>query len=152
MAVKKNVAPEPEENEPGDETEDLLNELAEAGVDEGDLLDEVPETDAQPWIPEEEGEGIEGVVVEKDEIPDQFAVESGEQTYPMLIIRDKDDELWAIHGMRSGLRREIKKRDPQVGDLFAVKYLGERELRKGKFAGKPFHLYRSAVRRKSQAA
>lgn len=109
---------------------------------ERELLDEVPETDASPWIADEEGDGFEIIVTELYDVPDSF---NEDDTVPVVVGRDRLGESWSVAGYRTVLRKEIRSKDPQIGDLFAGKYLGTREIRHGKFAGRDTHVYRSRV-------
>ena len=116
---------------------------------ERELLDEVPETDASPWIADEEGDGFEIIVTELYDTPDSF---NEDDTVPVVVGRDRLGESWSVAGYRTVLRKEIRSKDPQIGDLFAGKYLGTREIRHGKFAGKDTHVYRTRVVRAGDEA
>lgn len=110
-----------------------------------DLLDNIPDVDAENWIPEP-GDGVEGTVIERYDSPDQF--HEGELV-PTVVVRTDDDEYWSITGFRAGLRSEILKNDPEIGDRFAAKYVGAVPIKNGKYKGKDFHKYRTAVARGS---
>lgn len=124
---------------------DLLAGITEDGNEAVvDLLAEIDDTGAPAWVPEEKGDGVQGVVVFVDEQPDEY--KDGE-TVPVLTLKVSDDESVRVIGFSSVLRREIRKHDPQKGDTFAVKYLGEKELKSGKFKGKPYKHYATAIRK-----
>lgn len=108
-----------------------------------DLLETIPDVDPENWIPEP-GDGVEGTVIERYDSPDQF--HEGELV-PTVVVRTDDDEYWSITGYRAGLRSEILKNDPEIGDRFAAKYVGAVPIKNGKYKGKDFHKYRTAVRR-----
>lgn len=115
---------------------------------DGGLLDTIDESEdmGRAWRPGEardngvtDPDGIEGVVVRRFEMesdPQYGAV----KTIPGVIIRDSEGWDWQIRGYRSILADEITKNDPQPGDTFAVKYMGQPK-------GKRYHVYRSGIRK-----
>lgn len=112
------------------------------------LLDELDEGEAlgRAWRPGEkrddgvtDPEGIEGVTVRRFEVESDGSY-GPVKTVPGVIIRDAEGWDWQIRGYRSILASEIEEKDPQPGDTFAVKYLGQP-------SGKKYHVYRSAVRK-----
>lgn len=125
--------------------DDLLDALDSEMDDEvADLLDTLDDAGAPAWVPEEEGEGIQGKVTSVSEQDDEF--NPGEKV-PVVTVELADGEKVRVIGFSSVLRRELSDADPEIGDTLAVKYFGERELTKGKYAGRPYKLYRVAVRR-----
>lgn len=78
-----------------------------------------------------------------DEIPDgiqghilSVSTVATDQKYgggdvPYLEIEEKDGHIWSVRGYHTVLRNQIEKHDPQVGDLVALKYLGEKDNKKG---------------------
>lgn len=127
------------------DADDLLDALDNDMNDEvADLLDTLNDAGAPAWVPEDEGEGIQGKVTSVSDQDDEF--NPGEKV-PVVTVELGDGEKVRVIGFSSVLRREILDADPQVGDTFAVKYFGERELTKGKFKGRPYKLYKAAVRR-----
>lgn len=133
MATKKN------------EADDLLDALDnDMDDDVADLLDTLDDAGAPAWVPDEAGEGVQGTVTSVSDQDDEY--NPGEKV-PVVTIELKDGEKVRVIGFASVLRREIVDADPQPGDTFAVKYFGEKELTKGKFAGRPYKLYKAAVRR-----
>ncbi len=126
---------------------DLLKKLAESeSAEQDDLLSGLDDTaDAEAWVPEDAGEGIQGTVVDStDDMPDQF---KDDETVPVVTIETAEGEHYRIIGYSTTLRKEIRRTAPRPGDLFAVKYFGQRAKKTGKFAGKPVHIYKAALRR-----
>lgn len=120
-----------------------------AGVD--DLLNEVEEDDSEGWVPSEPGEGIAGIVVKVGETRSDFANDGEDPMCPTVTIQTKDTK-WRVIGYGSVLKREINDAKPEVGDLMAVKYFGEKLIRKGRFAGKPYKHFGVVVRRRNANA
>lgn len=138
------------DNLDADDDDEDLDDLFEddkpkagAGDDEDDLLDSIPEEAGEPWMPEP-GEGIQGEVIERFEVPDEM---KENETVPCLTLRDRDGDFWSVRGYRTILRREIRDTDPQIGDTWACRYIGPQEIKKGKFKGKDAHVYKARVRR-----
>jgi len=111
-----------------DDTDELFDKIGTGGVtaaaddDFDDLLDDVEEDDSEGWVPSEVGEGISGLEV-------------------------KDGAKYRVIGYGAVLKRELQDADPQVGDRLAVKYFGEKPIKKGRFAGKPYKHFGLAIRR-----
>lgn len=126
--------------------DDLLAELLDAdnSGEVVDLLDTLTDAGAPAWVPDEEGEGVQGTVTSVSEQKDEY---NDDQMVPIVTIEMADGEKVRVIGFSSVLRREINENNPQPGDTFAVKYFGEKELKKGKFAGRPYKLFRVAVRK-----
>ncbi len=116
-----------------------------AGMD--DLLDQVTEDDAEAWIPKEAGEGIVGIVTKRDQTRSDFAADGEDPFVPTVVLETKAGDKYRVIAYSSMLKREIVDKDPQVGDTMAVKYFGERPLKTGKFAGRPFKYYGVIVRK-----
>jgi hypothetical protein len=104
-----------------------------------DLLENISDVDAENWIPEA-GDGVQGIVDEVYDVEDNY---NPGETVPVVVLTTDSGERWSVAGYRSGLRTEIRKYNPEVG----VKYLGEVPIKRGKYAGRPFHKYRAAVSR-----
>lgn len=135
---------------------DQMFQDAEAGAqdadwDEGDLLDSVEEDDSEGWVPSEPGEGIAGRVVKIGQTRSDFAKDGEDPMCPTVTIETKDGAKFRIIGYGAVLRRELMDKNPQVGDLMAVKYFGEKPIRKGRFAGKPYKHFGVVVKRAVQA-
>ena len=135
---------------------DQMFQDAEAGAqdadwDEGDLLDSVEENDSEGWVPSEPGEGIAGRVVKIGQTRSDFAKDGEDPMCPTVTIETKDGAKFRIIGYGAVLRRELMDKNPQVGDLMAVKYFGEKPIRKGRFAGKPYKHFGVVVKRAVQA-
>jgi hypothetical protein len=122
-------------------------EDAFAGVD--DLLDEVEEDDSEGWVPKERNEGIAGIVVKLGETRSDFAKDGDDPMCPTVTIQTSDGTKWRVIGYGSVLKRELQDANPQIGDMMAVKYFGEKPIKTGKFAGKPYKHFGVVVRRKA---
>lgn len=117
------------------------------GADPDDLLDEVVEDDSEGWVPSEAGEGISGVVVKVGETRSDFSDEMA----PTVTIETKSGDKFRVIGYGAVLRRELLDADPKPGDRIAVKYFGEKMIKKGKYAGKPYKHFGVAVRRANRS-
>lgn len=113
-------------------------------IDPTDLLNQVEEDDSEGWNPKEPS-GISGWVTKVDSTRSDFAADGEDPNVPTITIQTKDGDKYRIIGFASVLKREITDKNPQVGDIFAVKYFGEQILKTGKFAGRPFKNYGVAV-------
>lgn len=147
MATRtRNTAKKEDKNtDQAQEEQDLLQELAggEDGEDITDLLGEVEEDDSEGWVPEEAGEGLQGVVFKRSTVmSEDFG--QGKQECPVVHLEDADGDKWRVIGYSTVLRRLIEDDDPQPGDTWAVKYFGKRKQRKGT---NEYHNFGSAVRR-----
>lgn len=111
--------------------------------DEDDLLDDIDEDDSEGWVPDEVGEGIQGVVIKVGETRSDFSDEPA----PTVTIRTKSGEKFRIIGFGAVLKREIQDADPQIGDTFAAKYFGEKPVKNGKWAGRNYRHFGVAVRK-----
>ena len=63
---------------------------------------------------------------------------------PMVELEAADGTLWSIRAYSTALHSQVKRTDPEVGDTFAIKYLGEKTARK---SGKDYHNFKAAIRR-----
>jgi hypothetical protein len=149
MAASTKTAPEPTQADL-DEADKLFgtgdNAEPDGKFDEADdLLDEVEEDDSEGWNPSERGEGISGVVVKIGETRSDFARDGEDPMCPTVTIQNRDGK-FRIIGFGAVLKRELQDADPKVGDLMAVKYWGEKPIKKGKFAGKNYRHYSVVVR------
>ena len=140
-----------------DEADKLFDQLGGKGdnspgadefVDVDDLLDSVEEDDSEGWVPTEKGEGIAGVVVKIGETRSDFAADGENPMVPTVTVQVKDGTKYRVIGYGSVLKRELTDANPQVGDLIAVKYFGEKPIRKGKFAGRPYKHFGVVVRKR----
>jgi len=123
------------------QTDDLLDELDE----DFDLLATIEEDGSEGWVPEKVGEGIQGVVLKVGETKSDFSDEMA----PTVTIETKDGNKYRIIGYGAVLRREILDADPKPGDLFAVKYFGEKAIKKGKWTGKNYKHFGVVCRHRS---
>lgn len=143
------VAPEKDFDEAdgllgGEETAGSEDDFAEAD----DLLDTVEEDDSEGWVPTERGEQLAGVVVKVGETRSDFARDGEDPMCPTVTVRTREGDKYRVIGFGAVLKRELIDADPQPGDIFAVKYWGERLIKKGKFAGKPYKHFSVAVKKK----
>lgn len=130
-----------------DEAEDLFGAdgASTTGADfddADDLLNSVQEDDAEGWVPTERGESVSGVVVKVGEVRSDFS----DDMCPTVTVQTKDGDKYRVIGYGSVLKRELEDAAPKVGDLLAVKYWGEKVLKKGKFAGKNYKHFSVAVK------
>jgi hypothetical protein len=123
-------------------------------ADVDDLLNEVEEDDSEGWVPTEKGEGIAGIVVKVGETRSDFANEGEDPMCPTITLECRDPEnpgktiKWRIIGYGAVLKRELKDADPKVGDKMGVRYWGEKLIKNGRFAGKPYKHFGVVVKRK----
>jgi hypothetical protein len=137
---------------PADEAAELDNMLGDFGgeeIDADDLLDSVEEDDSEGWVPKERGEGIAGRVIKVGQTRSDFAKDGEDPMVPTVTIETKEGDKFRIIGYGAVLRREMLDKDPKVGDLMAVKYFGEKPIKKGRFQGKPYKHFGVVVRRAS---
>lgn len=128
-----------------DEVDDLFDQDEFADLD--DLLDEVEEDDSEGWVPTEAGQGIVGKVIKVGVTRSDFAADGEDPNVPTVTIETKTGDKYRIIGYSSVLKRELTDQDPKVGDFMAVKYFGEKKLKTGKFAGRPYKHFGVNVRR-----
>jgi hypothetical protein len=117
--------------------------------DADDLLNTVQEDDAEGWVPSEKGEALSGIVTKVGETRSDFARDGEDPMCPTVTVMTRDGDKFRVIGFGAVLKREILDADPKVGDLFAVKFWGEKLIKKGKYAGKPYKHFSVAVKRKS---
>lgn len=117
--------------------------------DADDLLNTVQEDDAEGWVPSEKGEALSGIVTKVGETRSDFARDGEDPMCPTVTVQTRDGDKFRVIGFGAVLKREILDADPHVGDLFAVKFWGEKLIKKGKYAGKPYKHFSVAVKRKS---
>jgi hypothetical protein len=150
MAASKNApATTPAER---DEVDDLFDQADKASRDDefadvDDLLDEVEEDDSEGWVPTEAGQGIVGKVIKVGVTRSDFAADGEDPNVPTVTLELKDGTKYRIIGYSSVLKRELTDQNPQVDDFMAVKYFGEKKLKTGKFAGRPYKHFGVNVRR-----
>lgn len=120
----------------GETAADLLAELdgdATAGSSM-DLLSQISDDgsdDSEAWTPDEP-EGIQGKVVSRSVTKSDHH----DNPVPVVVIQTADGRTVRITGFRSVLAREITEKDPQPGDLFAVKYTGRQKKKNAKDGSK----------------
>lgn len=110
-----------------------------------DLLNSVQEDDAEGWVPTERGESLAGVVTKVGETRSDFATSEDDAMCPTITIQDKNGDKYRVIGYGAVLKREMNDANFRVGDLAAVKYWGEKPIKKGKFAGKMYKHFSVAV-------
>lgn len=135
----------PAKDKTTDEVDEMFSESSEDDFD--DLLDQVVEDDAEGWVPSEPGEGIAGIVVKVGETRSDFAAAGEDPMVPTVTIETKDGDKFRVIGYGAVLRRELMDANPRVGDKIAVKYFGEKPIKKGRFAGKLYRHFGVAIRR-----
>ena len=128
-----------------------------AGVD--DLLGTIEEDDSEGWVPSEKGEAIAGIVVKVGETRSDFANDGENPMVPTVTIQvrptpeqkaeGKPGDKFRVIGYGAVLKRELQDANPEVGDMIGVKYFGEKPIKKGRFAGKPYKHFGVVVRKKS---
>lgn len=121
-----------------------------AGATEGsfdeadDLLDHVEEDDSEGWNPTEKGEGVAGVIIKIGETRSDFADDGENPMVPTVTIQNRNGK-FRIIGFSSVLKREMQDQIDAgrcvVGNLMAVKYWGEKPIKRGRFAGKNYRHY-----------
>jgi hypothetical protein len=116
-------------------------------ADVDDLLNQVEEDDSEGWVPTEKGEGIAGIVVKVGETRSDFANDGEDPMVPTVTIQTRDGDKYRVIGYGAVLKRELKDADPRVGDRIAVKFFGEKPIKKGRFAGKPYKHFGVVVKR-----
>jgi hypothetical protein len=116
-------------------------------ADAEDLLNTVEEDDSEGWVPTEKGEGIAGKVIKIGETRSDFATKGEDPMVPTVTILTRGGDKFRIIGYGSVLKRELADADARVGDTLAVKYWGEKPIRKGPFAGKNYKHFSVAIRR-----
>lgn len=127
--------------------DDLLDDI-NLDDEDFDLLDSVMEDDSEGWVPDKPGDGVQGVVIKVGETKSDFS----DELAPTVTIETKDGSKFRIIGYGSVLRREIQDADPNPGDIFAVKYFGEKKIKNGKWAGRDYKHFGVAVRRQTKQA
>lgn len=152
MAASNKNVPEVTAQEK-DEVDSLFDEPAGLSEDDfDDLLDDVEEDDSEGWVPKEKGEGISGKVIKVGTTRSDFANDGEDPNVPTVVIETKNGDKWRVIGYGTVLKREMIDRDPQVGDIMAVKYFGEKPIKSGKFQGRPYKHYGVAVRKAAKPA
>lgn len=151
MAASTKNTPAPSAGQ--DDVDELFGKPAVGTSDDefeglDDLLDEVEEDDSEGWVPKVKGEGIAGIVVKVGETRSDFANDNEDPMCPTVTIQTKDGTKWRVIGYGSVLKRELKDADPKPGDMMGVKYFGEKPIKSGKFAGRPYKHFGVVVRRK----
>lgn len=100
----------------------------------------------KPWIPEQPGDTLMGVVTGVDEILSDYPNKEGKQELlPLIDILGTDGETYSVRGYGAALSRQIRKRDPQVGDGIAIRYLGMEQPKNQSY--EPYKNYVVVVKR-----
>jgi hypothetical protein len=81
-----------------------------------------------------------------------FAKDGEDPMVPTVTIETQDGTKYRVIGYGAVLKRELQDANPQVGDRLAVKYFGEKPIKKGRFAGKPYKHFGVAIRRAAVTA
>lgn len=123
-------------DEPSNEDEALLSSVGKTSSEndsEQDLLDGIDGSSAPAWRPEEEGEGVVGTVLQVSSVQSDFSDAQGNKPMcPVVTVRTRDGNQHRIVGYQAVLRRELDEKNPQVGQVLAVKYLGRKSTQDGK--------------------
>jgi len=90
--------------------------------------------------------------VKVGETRSDFAKDGEDPMVPTVTIQTKNGDKFRVIGYGAVLRRELLDANPQVGDKIAVKYFGERPIKKGRFAGRPYKHFGVAIRRASRVS
>ena len=116
-----------------------------------DLLDSVEEDDSEGWVPTEKGEGIAGTLVKIGETRSDFAKDDDDPMCPTWTIQvrptpeqvaaGKPGDKFRVIGYGAVLKREMQDSNAEVGWRVAVKYFGEKPIKRGRFAGKLYKHY-----------
>lgn len=133
-----------------DEVDELFGEAGAASDNDDDfddLLDQVVEDDSEGWVPAEKGEGIAGEVVKVGHTNSDFAKEGEDPRCPTVTILTKDGDKFRVIGYGAVLRRELLDANPRISDRIAVKFFGEKPIKKGRFQGKPYRHFGVAIKR-----
>lgn len=121
---------------------DLLDSIGNG--DNGEVVDLLAGlgegSDAEAWMPNTAGQGVQGTVVAVGTTTSEYTSEP----IPVVTIETDGGDKVRVTGYQSVLRREIEECAPQRGDMFAVKYLGKKTTKDGK---REFHAYKAATRR-----
>jgi hypothetical protein len=135
-----------------DEVDEMFDTSGEFSGDDDfdDMLDAVEEDDSEGWVPDEKGEGIAGIVVKVGQARSDFAKDGEDPMVPSVTIQTSNGDKFRVIGYGSVLRRELLDANPHVGDKIAVKFFGEKPVRKGKYAGKLYKHFGVIVRRTDQ--
>lgn len=128
-------------------TQSLLDQMNDDTVDStisqtvatDNLLDSMTDEGASAWVPEEPGEGIMGKVISFREDEGDYGV------YMVVTLETEDGDTHRVLGFGTVLDRELRDANPEPGDTIAIKYFGKGEVKKGKWAGKPYGKYKVRV-------
>jgi hypothetical protein len=102
--------------------------------------------EAENWMPHREGDQpatIVGLYVRSEEAPDQ-----GYGTSEIKTVRERDGREWSVRLYGKVLASEWAAADPQIGEVVAIRYLGELSTKDGTM----FRGYRVAVAREPRPA
>lgn len=116
--------------------------------DADDLLNTVQEDDAEGWVPAEKGESLAGIVTKVGQTRSDFARDGEDPMCPTVTVQTRDGDKFRVIGFGAVLKRELADANPEVGDIIAVKYWGEKLIKKGKYAGKPYKHFSVAVKKR----
>jgi hypothetical protein len=103
-------------------------------------ISEQLESFAEAWRPEP-GDALIGEVVDLDERDSEY----GDVPYPIVTVLTDDGNEVAFHGFHTIARRELAKKQPQVGERIGIKYIGPASTTKAGMS--PAQLYKIVVER-----
>lgn len=111
----------------------MSTELERALAQAHDIL----ASDAEPWKPQP-GEEVLGILRARD-----VRTSAHSDDYPLLTIEAGPGQWWDVHAYHTVLWDEVKRQDPQVGDVVGVRYLGRSDH--GGQGGEGYERYKLVV-------
>ncbi len=99
-------------------------------------------TFAEAWKPSK-GDKLIGVVIDIDMRESDYG-----EPYPIVTVERDDGTEVAFHGFHTVARRELKKKQPQVGDRIGIGYHGRGEAAKAGMSGA--ELYKIIIQREEK--
>lgn len=102
--------------------------------------------EADNWMPHRESEQpptIIGLYMRSEEAPDQ-----GYGISEIKTLRERDGREWSVRLYGKVLAREWDAADPQIGEVVAIRYLGEQQTKDGTM----FRAYKVVVSREPRPA
>lgn len=107
--------------------------------------EEMVDLELSGWNPKP-GDKVSGIVLDRED-----GVQGGFEPYTMLTVQTGDDTAVNVHCFHSVLRGMVQSKNPQVGDVIAIKYLGKQKSREGARYDS-FEAYNVVVRKSERPA
>jgi hypothetical protein len=107
---------------------------------------ELVELEISGWNPKP-GDKLSGTVIDRDD-----GVQGGFEPYTMLTIQTGDRTAVHLHCFHGVLRGMVESKDPQPGDIIAVKYLGKRPTTREGAKYASYEAYNFAVQKPAAPA